>query len=45
LTGSSGNVFADLRVPDAEEALAKAEIAHTISSIIAKRHLTQRETA
>ncbi len=45
LTESSGNVFADLRVADAEDALVKAEMAHTISSIIAKRHLTQREAA
>ena len=45
LTESSGNVFADLRVPDAEDALAKAGMAQAISSIIAKRHLTQREAA
>ncbi len=45
LTESSGNAFADLRVADAEDALAKAEIAHAISAIIAKRHLTQREAA
>lgn len=45
LTEGSGNVFADLRVADAEDALAKAEMAHAIIAIIAKRHLTQREAA
>ncbi len=45
LTESSGNVFADLRVADAEDALAKAEMAHAIIAIIAKRHLTQQEAA
>ncbi len=45
LNESSGNVFADLRVADAQDALAKAEMAHAINSIIAKRHLTQREAA
>lgn len=45
VTKSSGNVFADLRVEAAEEALAKAELAHAISMIIAKRHLTQGKAA
>jgi len=45
VTKSSGNVFADLRVEDAEEALAKAELAHAISTIIAKQHWTQGEAA
>ncbi len=45
LTESTGNVFADLRVESAEEALAKAELAHAISKIIAKRHLTQSNAA
>jgi hypothetical protein len=31
----SGNVFADLRVPHPEEALAKAELAHEITKRIA----------
>ncbi len=42
---STGNVFADLGLPDAEERLAKAELARQIGSIIAHRHLTQMEAA
>lgn len=38
---SSGNVFADLAVPGASEALAKAEIARRIVEILAERRLTQ----
>ena len=45
VTESSGNVFADLGLPDAEEALAKAEIASRICDIIAQRKLTQRKAA
>ncbi len=45
LTESGGNVFDDLRVEGAEEALAKAELAHAISTIIAKQRLTQGEAA
>lgn len=41
----SGNVFADLDLPDAEERLAKAELARQILNIIAQRHLTQAEAA
>ena len=41
----SGNVFADLRVPRPEEALAKAELAHTITKLIERRRLTQAEAA
>lgn len=41
----SKNVFADLGVPNPEEALAKAELAATISSIIKKDKLTQRQAA
>jgi predicted XRE-type DNA-binding protein len=37
----SGNVFADLELPDAEEIQAKAELVRQILSIITKRHLTQ----
>lgn len=37
----SSNVFADLGLQDAEEMLAKAELARQILSIITKRHLTQ----
>jgi len=38
---SSGNVFADLRIPNAEEYLAKSAIAAKIFKIIRKRRLTQ----
>src|SRR5260370_41965574 len=36
---SSGNVFADLELPDADEALAKAELAGRICAILAERKL------
>ncbi len=42
---SSGNVFADLGLPDADEALAKAELARQIGDIIARRRLTQGAAA
>jgi len=42
---SSGNVFADLGVPNPEEALAKAELANKISVLIQKRKLTQARAA
>lgn len=45
VTESSGNVFTDLGVADAAEALAKAELAHAISTILAKRRLTQAQAA
>ena len=38
---SSGNVFADLAVPRASEALAKAEIARRIIEFLESRRLTQ----
>jgi len=38
---SSGNVFEDLAVPEAAEALAKAQLAAKISDLIAKTGLTQ----
>ena len=41
----SGNVFADLNVPRPEEALAKAELAHKITTLIERRGLTQAEAA
>jgi len=37
----TGNVFADLGVPKANEALAKAEIARRIIELLESRHLTQ----
>jgi predicted XRE-type DNA-binding protein len=42
---SSGNVFADLGMPDSAERLAKAELARQIGSIIEHRHLSQAEAA
>ncbi|MHB0998672.1 MAG: helix-turn-helix domain-containing protein [Armatimonadota bacterium] len=42
---SSGNVFADLGLPDAEERCIKAEIAAQISRIIENRVLSQKEAA
>lgn len=44
-TKSSGNVFKDLGLPNAEELLAKAELANAIASIIEDRNLTQQEAA
>ena len=41
----SGNVFADLNVPHPEEALAKAELAHKITTLIEHRGMTQVEAA
>ena len=38
---SSGNVFKDLEVPSADEALTKAELAARIAGIIGSRKLTQ----
>ena len=44
-TVSSGNVFADLGLPNPEEALAKAELAQKIIVLIRKRGLTQIQAA
>lgn len=42
---SSGNVFKDIGLPNAEELLAKAELIEKINSIIEDRKLTQTEAA
>lgn len=42
---STGNVFADLGLADAEELHTKAQLAHRIGEIIRGRHLTQVEAA
>ncbi len=42
---SSGNVFADLGYPDADEALAKAKLAAEIAAAIKERSLTQAQAA
>lgn len=45
IRSSSGNVFADLKVSNPEEALAKAEIAAKIYKIIKRKKLTQAKVA
>jgi predicted XRE-type DNA-binding protein len=42
---SSGNVFADLGLPNPEERLAKAALAFRIAGAIHSRHLTQVSAA
>ena len=44
-TESSGNVFADLGIPNPEEAMAKAKIAMKIHDTIKKKRLTQAKAA
>ena len=44
-TISSGNVFADLELPNPGELLAKAELARQINAIITQRKLTQSAAA
>jgi predicted XRE-type DNA-binding protein len=42
---SSGNVFADLELPEADELLAKAKLAKKIGDIIKGRRLSQVQAA
>ena len=42
---SSGNVFQDLDLPDAEELFLKAKLGFEVFQIIEKRELTQTEAA
>jgi predicted XRE-type DNA-binding protein len=42
---SSGNIFADLGRPDAEEALARVRLAQQIAEIIERQVLSQSEAA
>ena len=42
---SSGNVFADLNLPDAEELFLKATLGYEVFQIIEERKLTQAEAA
>ena len=44
-TISSGNVFADAELPDAEECLARAELLYYIATEISRRGLTQHQAA
>ena len=41
----SGNVFADIGLPNPEEALAKAEIARQVNRILSARGLNQTQAA
>ncbi len=41
----SGNVFADLGIPNPEDALAKAEVVRRIDKIIKRKKLTQVKVA
>ena len=45
VTRGSGNVFADLGLPNPEERLAKAQLAYAIARAIKERGLTQRAAA
>jgi predicted XRE-type DNA-binding protein len=42
---SSGNVFADLGLPNPEEELTKADLVIRISQFLSERKLTQKEAA
>jgi predicted XRE-type DNA-binding protein len=42
---SSGNVFADLGLPNSEEELLKAELAYQITTVIRRSGLTQAQAA
>ncbi len=45
ITRGSGNVFADLGLPDAEERQTKLRLAHALNVIIEARRLTQAAAA
>jgi predicted XRE-type DNA-binding protein len=45
ITRGSGNVFADLGYPDAEERQTKLRLAYTINEVIKRRRLTQAAAA
>ena len=45
ITRGTGNVFADLGYPDAEERQTRLRLAYAINQIFAKRHLTQVDAA
>ncbi len=42
---SSGNIFADLDLPNSEEYLVKAKLAYEISQLIKEKKLTQSKAA
>jgi predicted XRE-type DNA-binding protein len=41
----TGNVFADLGYPDADERQTKLRLVHAINSVVARQHLTQTAAA
>jgi predicted XRE-type DNA-binding protein len=45
ITPSSGNVFADLGLPDADQLLVKADLVIEITRVIEERGLTQAQAA
>lgn len=45
IENSSGNIYADLQVADADAMHVKARLASKISDIIRHRHLTQQQAA
>lgn len=45
ISRGTGNVFADLGYPDAEERQTKLRLAHAINGVIARRRLTQTSAA
>lgn len=45
IQASSGNVFADLGLENADELLVKAELARKISNIITKQNMTEAEAS
>ena len=45
ITRGTGNVFADLGFPDADERQTKARLAFAINGILEKRHLSQVDAA
>jgi predicted XRE-type DNA-binding protein len=45
VTSSSGNVFADMGLPEPEEELTKAQLASHIRQVIKRRRLTQAAAA
>ena len=42
---SSGNIFADIGVPNPEEALAKVKLMRLIATVIERRGMTQTDAA
>src|SRR5580704_7624819 len=45
ITRGTGNVFADLGYPDAEERQTKLRLAHAINEVVTRRRLTQAAAA